>query len=117
MRRDWVAREHAPDDRRLVIVKLTDEGQDALVAARQHMYDLMAQLLDKLGLKGRAADIQKLSWQQILQAGGGASPFLDGRYFTNHPFDPAAPMESADVPVIISTTLHDADWYSAPGSH
>jgi para-nitrobenzyl esterase len=30
------------------------------------------------------------------------------RDLPHHPFDPGAPMESADVPVIISTTLHDA---------
>lgn len=33
---------------------------------------------------------------------------VDGEILPHHPFDPAAPVESADVPVIISTTLHDA---------
>jgi para-nitrobenzyl esterase len=66
-----------------------------------------------------AADIRKLSWQQILQvqqnlaapgAGGniGYRPVVDGRVLPHHPFDPTAPEESRDVPVIISTTLHDA---------
>ena len=35
-------------------------------------------------------------------------PVIDGAYLPHHPFDPAAPPESADVPVIISTTLEDA---------
>src|SRR5579864_2262186 len=71
-------------------------------------------LLQKLGLaKTRIADIQKVSWEQILQAqtevtGGGFTPVMDGRYLPHHPFDPAAPAESRDVPVIISTTLEDA---------
>ena len=33
---------------------------------------------------------------------------MDGRYLPHHPFDPAAPSESRDVPLIISTTLEDA---------
>ena len=33
---------------------------------------------------------------------------MDGRYLPHHPFDPAAPPESRDVPLIISTTLEDA---------
>jgi para-nitrobenzyl esterase len=40
--------------------------------------------------------------------GGGFMPVLDGHYLPHHPFDPAAPEESADVPIIVSTTLEDA---------
>jgi para-nitrobenzyl esterase len=72
-------------------------------------------LLAKLGIgKGNIPDIQKLPWQQILEAqtslAGAASftPVVDGTVIPHHPFDPAAPAESADVPVIISTTLEDA---------
>jgi para-nitrobenzyl esterase len=64
--------------------------------------------------------IQKKSWQEIFDAsttltppeGSTAavsfSPVVDGDYLTHQPFDPTAPEESADVPVIISSTLHDA---------
>lgn len=70
-------------------------------------------LLKALGLTRRnIADIQKVSWERILEAqlasGGNFRPVVDGRVLPHHPFDPAAPQESADVPVIISTTLHDA---------
>ena len=71
-------------------------------------------LLQKLGIpKTRIADIQKVSWEQLLQAqsestGAAFSPVMDGKYLPHHPFDPAAPAESRDVPVIISTTLEDA---------
>jgi para-nitrobenzyl esterase len=64
--------------------------------------------------KSRIADLQKISWQQLLEAqvavgaGLGAGPVLDGKYLTHDPFDPAAPPESAEIPLIVSTTLEDA---------
>jgi para-nitrobenzyl esterase len=70
------------------------------------------QLLAKLEIpKTRIADIQKVSWQQLLEAQTdltGFAPVMDGRVLPHHPFEPVAPPESADVPVIISTTLEDA---------
>jgi len=72
-------------------------------------------LLAKLGIsKSNIADIQNLPWQQILEAqtslGGTASftPVVDGNILPHHPFDPTAPPESANVPIIISNTLEDA---------
>jgi para-nitrobenzyl esterase len=71
-------------------------------------------LLKKLGLgRNRIADIQRLPWEQILQAqieatGVTFTPVVDGQYLPHHPFDPSAPPESRDVPVMISTTLEDA---------
>ncbi len=72
-------------------------------------------LLEKLGLtRGTITDIQKLSWQRILEAqvslgtGAAFAPVVDGTVLPHHPFDPAAPPESAEVPVIISNTLEDA---------
>jgi para-nitrobenzyl esterase len=75
-------------------------------------------LLKELGIPtSRIADLQKISWQQILEAqvaaggaapGLGASPVLDGKYFTHDPFDPTAPPESAEIPLIVSTALEDA---------
>ncbi len=71
-------------------------------------------LLAKLGInKSNIADLQKLPWQQILEAqtsitGAAFSPVVDGKILPHHPFDPTAPPESADVPIIISNTLEDA---------
>jgi para-nitrobenzyl esterase len=75
-------------------------------------------LLKQLGIaKSRAADLQKISWQQLLEAqiaagastpGIGGGPVLDGKYLTHDPFDPTAPVESAEIPLIVSTTLEDA---------
>ena len=71
------------------------------------------QFLKKLGLtRSRIADIQRLPWEQLLEAQAGINPgftpVMDGRYLPHHPFDPSAPPESRDVPLIISTTLEDA---------
>jgi para-nitrobenzyl esterase len=75
-------------------------------------------LLKQLGIpKSRIADLQKVSWQQLLEAqaaagaatpGLGNGPVLDGKYLTHDAFDPAAPPESAQIPLIVSTTLEDA---------
>ncbi len=72
-------------------------------------------LLAKLGIaKSNIADIQKVPWQKILEAqvalGTSASftPVVDGKILPHHPFDPSAPPESAEVPIIISNTLEDA---------
>jgi para-nitrobenzyl esterase len=64
----------------------------------------------------RATDLQKLSWQELLAAqvqaaatpGVSFTPVLDGKYLTHNPFDPVAPSATANVPMIISTTLEDA---------
>jgi para-nitrobenzyl esterase len=71
------------------------------------------QFVKKLGLaRNRIADIQRLPWEQLLEAQAGINPgftpVMDGAYLPHHPFDPSAPPESRDVPLIISTTLEDA---------
>jgi para-nitrobenzyl esterase len=81
---------------------------------REEAGSISAALIAKLGLtKSSIADIQKLAWQTLLaaQTAIGAHafmPVLDGQYFRHHPFDPEAPEESADIPLIISTTTDDA---------
>ena len=89
-------------------------GSTIRSATREQATRSAEAMLAKLGIaKGSIADIQKLPWQQILEAqaslGGGAgfSPVVDGTVLPHHPFEPAAPPESASVPMIISTTLED----------
>ncbi len=70
-------------------------------------------LLKALGISRKnIASIQQVPWQKLLEAqvvsGGNFRPVIGGKVLPHHPFDPGAPEESADVPVIISTTLHDA---------
>ena len=90
-------------------------GSTIRSATREQATKSAELLLAKLGIsKGNIGDIQKVPWQQILEAqtslGGSAAftPVVDGEILPHHPFDPAAPPESADVPVIISNTLEDA---------
>jgi len=85
-------------------LRIADEA-DAAKAADQ--------FVKKLGLtRNRIADIQRLPWEQLLEAQAGINPgftpVMNGAYLPHHPFDPSAPPESRDVPLIISTTLEDA---------
>jgi para-nitrobenzyl esterase len=91
-------------------------GSSLRLATREASAKSAEALLSKLGIsKSNIGDIQKISWQQILEAqsslgpGFGFSPVVfEGTALPHHPFDPTAPQESADVPVVISTTLEDA---------
>jgi para-nitrobenzyl esterase len=89
-------------------------GSSIRSATREQGTKSAEMLLGKLGIaKDNFAEIQKLPWQQILEAqtaltGAAFSPVVDGTILPHHPFDPAAPPESADVPIIISNTLEDA---------
>jgi para-nitrobenzyl esterase len=72
-------------------------------------------LLKQLGISRKnMGDLQKIGWERILEAqtglqGAGFSPVMQPNgYLPHHPFDPGAPPESSDVPVIISTTLEDS---------
>jgi len=72
-----------------------------------------ALLVDALG--GGASSVLTAPWTHLLQAqtdamakGANFSPVIGNAVLPHHPFDPAAPSESAGVPVIISTTLEDA---------
>jgi para-nitrobenzyl esterase len=72
-------------------------------------------LLAALGPGAHAGDLLTAPWTRLLQAqidamakGANFAPVVGGATLPHHPFDPAAPSESAGVPVIISTTLEDA---------
>src|SRR5262245_10933136 len=87
-------------------------GSSLRFTTREQATKAAEQLLAKLEIpKTRIADIQKVSWRQLLEAQtgiAGFSPVMDGSVLPHHPFDPVAPPESEDVPMIISTTLEDA---------
>jgi len=78
--------------------------------------DMMLKKL-RISLKN-IGTLQKISWEQIIDAQAAVSladpntanffPVLDGTIIPQHPFDPAAPSVSADVPIIISSALEDA---------
>ena len=91
-------------------------GSSLRLTTREEGTKLASALLAKLNIsKSNIADLQKISWQQILEAQssmglglGGFGPVVEGKVLPHHPFDPVAPPESADIPVIISTALEDA---------
>jgi para-nitrobenzyl esterase len=93
-------------------------GSSLKLTTRERATQNAEVLLKQLGIaKNRIADIQKVSWQQLLEAqvaagaavpGTGFSPVVDGKYLPHHPFDPVAPPESAEIPLMVSTTLEDA---------
>ncbi len=93
-------------------------GSALKLATREDSAKMSAALLAKLNIsKKNVASIQHVPWEAILSAqvavtaenpGTQFGPVLDGTYFPHHPFDPVAPPESADVPVIVSSMLEDA---------
>jgi para-nitrobenzyl esterase len=92
-------------------------GSALKLATREESAKLSSALLARLGISPKnAAALRAVPWQDILTAqtavsfaaGGQFSPVLDGTYFPHHPFDPVAPAESADVPIIVSTMMEDA---------
>jgi para-nitrobenzyl esterase len=88
------------------------------LATREQAAPLAAAFISALGLSpGEAHKVRDLPWQDLLRAqtaiGALAfTPVLDGRYLTRHPFDPGAPDDSAEIPLLISTTLDDAGLFS-----
>ena len=93
-------------------------GSMLRVFTRERATKQAEKLLKQLGIdKKRIPDLQKIRWEQILEGQiavggstplGGFLPVMDGKVIPQNPFDPTAPAISADVPMIISTALHDA---------
>ena len=92
-------------------------GSLSRLLTREQGAAVASAFLSALGLKRRSLDrLWTLPWQVLLaaqtQVGPHAfSPVLDGDYLPHHPTDPAAIALSADIPVIVSTTLDDASLF------
>jgi para-nitrobenzyl esterase len=75
-------------------------------------------MIAQIGLdKSRLGELQDVPFEMMIAAQvtlsaqtppTGFSPVIDGTVLPRHPFEPGAPEISADVPVIVSTTLDDA---------
>jgi para-nitrobenzyl esterase len=108
----------APAARGLFHRAMVQSGSYLKMADRETSAATAAALLAQLGIdRSRIADLQDVPWTTLLEAQGALaaadptrrfSPVMDGTYLPHHPFDPVAPEESADVPLIVSTTLEDA---------
>jgi para-nitrobenzyl esterase len=85
---------------------------------REFGNELAERLLAKLGLdKSRLAELQQIPFDRIVAAQSalapdqpmaGFAPVVDGVAIPRHPFEPDAPALSADIPIIVGTTLDDA---------
>lgn len=66
------------------------------------------QLLARLGIgRGDLGKLQAMPFQQVIAAQAQVGPVVDGRILPHQPFDPDAPAQSADVPLLIGTCLED----------
>jgi para-nitrobenzyl esterase len=93
-------------------------GSMLRVTPRELATQLAERLLTKLGLgKGRISELQDVPFERLVAAQSalspdmpmlGFAPVLDGTVIPQHPFDPTAPAISADIPIIVGTTLDDA---------
>ena len=88
-------------------------GSSLRLATEEASAKSATKFLEVLGIKKeRIVDIQKLPMTQLLAAQATAgvqfSPVVGSDALPHHPFDPVAPPESAEIPVIIGTTLDDA---------
>jgi para-nitrobenzyl esterase len=81
---------------------------------REDANQVAATVLTRLGLgRNDFRELQNLPLERLLDAqrqGGRFGPFLDGTVIPAHPFDPAAPAVSSNVPLIVGTDLHDGSF-------
>jgi para-nitrobenzyl esterase len=86
-------------------------GSTLNLGTRERNTEQTERLLSELGIsKTKPEDLQKVPWENIIEAKSNTrfSPVVDGVAIPTHPFDPAAPEISADVPMIVGYTREDA---------
>jgi para-nitrobenzyl esterase len=93
-------------------------GSALLLMKRDVATEMAERLLAKLDLdKTKIAELQAIPHDQLIAAQRtiaaetrtmGFAPVVDGNAIPRHPFDPTAPEITADVPLIVGTTLDDA---------
>jgi para-nitrobenzyl esterase len=93
-------------------------GSVLRLLTRDTASELAERLIAKLGIHKRDfSALQNVPVERVLAAqsaissdapGFGFAPVVEGEFIPRHPFDPDAPAISADVPMIIGTTLDDA---------
>ncbi len=121
-----------PEAKGLFHRAIVESGSLLRGMTQENAHKLSEAIVSELGLtRTTIGQIQTLPAQQILAAAGkvlqqrrsrppggipnfrgavdqlGFAPVVDGRILPNHPFSPAAPAMSADIPMIIGTTLNE----------
>lgn len=103
-----------PSARGLYSRAAVQSGSIVRVATEEVGAKAAEKLLAELALTiANIRGIQSVPWQQLLEAAlragvMGFVPSLGSDALPRHPFEPDAPAESADVPLIVSSTLEDA---------
>ena len=107
-----------PSANRLFNRAAVQSGSALRLMSRDVASQLAERLLRELGLdESKLAALQELPFQKLVAAQQalspdnpelGFAPVVDGAAIPHHPFDPGAPAISADVPLIVGTTLDDA---------
>jgi para-nitrobenzyl esterase len=105
---------------------IVESGSTLKQMTRDEAQQTTDRVLAKLGLKAnQIGELQRLPIATLLAAmGGGAGaaggggmrfgPVVDSHSLPHDPFDPAAPVESADVPMIIGTTETEGSYFAPP---
>jgi para-nitrobenzyl esterase len=93
-------------------------GPALRLTTRENATKSAERFLAQIGLtKNRIRELQDVPFAVMVAAQdvvgaqtppAGFAPVVDGAVIPRHPFDPTAPEVSADVPIIVSTTLDDA---------
>jgi para-nitrobenzyl esterase len=101
-----------PPAKRLFHKAIVESGSTLRVSSREDANKAAERFVAKLGITpDRIDDLQKLPMDRLLEAmraltGPNAirlGPVVDGRSLPRNPFDPDAPAQSADVPMLIGT--------------
>lgn len=86
-------------------------GSTITLGSSERSAEQATSLLTELGIsRTKLEDLQKVPWTTIIEAKAnrGFGPVVDGTVIPKHPFDPAAPEISADVPMIVGFNREDS---------
>jgi para-nitrobenzyl esterase len=107
---------------------IVQSGSALRMVNSDHSMKLTATFLAELGLSGSQIDqLHKIPVEKLVEAGLAATrkltpspapppgsgqrigfaPVVEGRVLPHHPFDPAAPEQSDNIPMLIGTTLNE----------
>lgn len=85
-------------------------GATLVLMEREQSIRSAEKVLSNLGINKRDfRKLQEVPWDKLLEASAGVrlTPVVDGKIIPSHPFGPVAPECSADIPMIIGTTLEE----------
>jgi para-nitrobenzyl esterase len=97
---------------------IVESGSTLKQMTRDDAQKTTDQVATRLGLKAtQVAELQQVPLAKLLAAMGTGTrfgPVVDGHSLPHDPFDPGAPPESIDVPMIIGTTETEGSYFAPP---